>query len=118
MSDGYHSVRLIWQICFVYLDHIIALSQDPASDLDQIYHILTLVGKEGVKLTGKKYFFIRNDVNYLRNVLRRGLHDISEQEKALCSVRDSLFQDARLRAGASAPRESLNDGLPNHSNST
>ena len=79
------------RMCLVYIDDIIIFSKDYEEHHEHLGHILSLLQEAGIKLKLKKYFFLRDEVEYLGFRIRPGTLSAYPDAKAIGAVHESTF---------------------------
>lgn len=75
----------------VYIDGIIIFSQNHEEHLDHLEHILGLLEEARNHLKLKKYFFCKDEVEYLGHRILSGTLSTYENSKATQALRDAFF---------------------------
>lgn len=79
------------RMCLVNTDTILIFSQNSEEHIDHIEHLLALLEETGIYLKLQKWFFFKDDVEYLGHHIRSGILSVYKNSKATQAVRDALF---------------------------
>lgn len=80
----YILAELQWKHCLIYLDDIIAFSQEFQEQMSRLEEVFTKLRKAGLKLKPKKCCFAKPSVRYLSHVVsQQGLQPDSEKARAV-----------------------------------